>query len=271
MTDMTEQDLAPGGIDTTTPNVARIYDYLLGGKDNFAADRAAARRLIEAIPDVAAIARDNRSFLGRVVRYLATEGGVRQFLDLGGGLPTQVNVHELAQGVATGVHVVYVDNDPVVASHGRALLASGDQVAFVLGDLRDPASILGHPDVIRLLDLSQPVAVLCTSTLHFIEDEAEPHKIIAAYRNQLASGSYLAITHGTMEEDPEGEGGKAAGVYRQASSQLHVRPLPDVLRFFDGFELVKPGLTWITEWRPEPGTAPTGRQHSMRGGVGRKP
>jgi len=268
---MTTRNPPPDGIDTTKPNVARIYDYLLGGKDNFAADREAARRLIEAIPDVAAIARDNRSFLGRVVRYLATEGGIRQFLDLGGGLPTQANVHELAQGVAPGARVVYVDNDPVVASHGRALLASGDQVGMVLGDLRDPAGVLAHPDVTRLLDLTRPVAVLCTSTLHFIGDEAEPHTIIAAYRDQMAPGSYLTISHGTLEEDPANEGGKAEGVYRQASSQLHVRPLAEVLRFFDGFELVEPGLTWITEWRPEPGTAPVGRQHSMRGGVGRKP
>jgi len=267
---MTTQSPPGSGIDTTTPNVARIYDYLLGGKDNFAADREAARQLIEAIPDVAAIARDNRSFLGRVVRYLATRGGIRQFLDLGGGLPTQANVHELAQGVAPSARVVYVDNDPVVASHGRALLASGGQVGMVFGDLRDPAGILRHPDVLALLDLAQPVAVLCTSTLHFIADEAEPHAIIAEYRDRMAPGSYLAISHGTLEEDPGGEGGKAETVYRQASSQLHVRPLPEVRRFFDGLELVEPGLTWITEWRPEPGTAPTGRRHSMRGGVGRK-
>jgi SAM-dependent methyltransferase len=268
---MTMRNPPPDGIDISRPNVARIYDYLLGGKDNFAADREAARQLMEAIPDVAAIARDNRSFLGRVVRYLATQGGIRQFLDLGGGLPTQANVHELAQGVAPGARVVYVDIDPVVASHGRALLASGDQVGMVLGDLLDPASILQHPDVTGLLDLTRPLAVLCTSTLHFIGDETDPHKVIAEYRDHLAPGSYLAISHGTLEEDPEGEGGKAEGVYRRASSQLHVRPLPDVLRFFDGFELVDPGLTWITAWRPEPGTAPTGRQHSMRGGVGRKP
>ena len=268
---MAEQDRTPSGIDTTTPNVARIYDYLLGGKDNFAADREAAKRLTDAIPDVAAIARDNRSFLGRVVRYLVVEGGIRQFLDLGSGLPTQANVHELAQGVAPDARVVYVDNDSVVASHGRALLASGDQVGMVFGDLRDPASILRHPDVLGLLDLARPVAVLCTSTLHFIADEAEPHKIIAEYRDRLAPGSYLAITHGTLEEDPAGEGQAAEGVYRQASSQLHVRPPADVLRLFEGFELVEPGLAWITEWRPEPGTAPTGRQHSMRGGVGRKP
>jgi SAM-dependent methyltransferase len=271
MTGQNRGNRVPGGIDTTTPNVARIYDYLLGGKDNFAADREAARRLIEAIRDVAAIARDNRSFLGRVVRYLAIEGGIRQFLDLGGGLPTQANVHELAQGVAPESRVVYVDNDPVVASHGRALLASGDQVGMVFGDLRDPASILRHPEVLGLLHLARPLAVLCTSTLHFIADEAEPHKIIEEYRDHMAPGSYLAISHGTREEDPRGEVDKAEGIYRQASSQLHVRTRPEVLRFFDGFELVEPGLSWIAEWRPEPGTAPTGRQHSIRGGVGRKP
>jgi hypothetical protein len=268
---MTERDLAASGIDTTTPNVARIYDYLLGGKDNFAADREAAGQLVAAIPDVAAIARDNRSFLGRVVRYLTGQAGVRQFLDLGGGLPTQANVHELAQGVAPDVRVVYVDNDPVVASHGRALLFTRDRVAMVLADLRDPASVWQHPDVADLLDWTRPIAVLCTSTLHFVADEDEPHQIIAQYRDRMAPGSYLAITHGTMEEDPAGERDKAAGVYRRASSQLHVRPLADVRRFFDGFQLVEPGLVWITEWRPEPGTAPTGRAQSMRGGVGRKP
>ena len=267
---MTERGRAARAIDTSTPNVARIYDYLLGGKDNFAADREAARQLIAAIPDVAAIARDNRSFLGRAVRYLAGPAGIRQFLDLGGGLPTQANVHELAQGVAPGARVAYVDNDPVVASHGRALLASRDRVAMALADLRDPASVWQHPDVADLLDWTQPIAVLCTSTLHFVPDEDEPHKIIAGYRDHMAPGSYLAITHGTMEEDPAGERDKAAGVYRQASSQLHVRPLADVRRFFDGLELVEPGLVWITGWRPEPGTAPTGRAQSMRGGVGRK-
>jgi len=268
---MDGQDRVSDIIDTTRPNVARIYDYLLGGKDNFAEDRGAANRLIKAIPDVAAIARDNRSFLGRVVRYLAIEGGIRQFLDLGSGLPTQANVHELAQGVAPDARVVYVDKDPMVASHGRALLASRDHVGMVLGDLRDPARILQHPGVIGFLDLAQPLAVLCTSTLHFVADEAGPHQIIAAYRDHLAAGSYLAITHGTLEDDPAREGWAAEGVYHQASSQLHRRSMPEVLRFFAGFELIEPGLTWITEWRPEPLTEPVGRQHSMRGGVGRKP
>jgi hypothetical protein len=276
VTYMTEYDPASLSIDMTTPNVARIYDYLLGGKDNFAADRVAAQQLLDAIPDVAAIARDNRSFLGRVVRYLAAESGIRQFLDLGGGLPTQANVHQLAQGVlgfAPGVRVrvVYVDNDPVVVSHGRALLADGEDVAMVFGDIRRPDAILGHPDVTGLLDLSQPVAVLCTSTLHFIADEAEPHTFMMAYRDHLASGSYLAITHAVREEELTEERRGAEAVYRQASSQLHVRSLADVLRFFDGFELVEPGLAWLAEWRPEPETTPGGRLHSMRGGVGRKP
>jgi hypothetical protein len=268
---MTGQGATARSIDTSTPNVARIYDYLLGGKDSFAADREAARQLMAAIPDAAAIARDNRSFLGRVVRYLVMQAGIRQFLDLGSGLPTQANVHELAQGVVPYVRVVYVDNDPVVASHGRALLATRDRVAMAFADLCEPASVMEHPDVLGLIDWAQPVAVLCTSTLHFVADEARPHAVIAGYRDHMAPGSYLAITHGTLEEDPEGERDKAAGVYREASSQLHVRPLPEVRRFFDGFELVEPGLVWITEWRPEPGTAPIGRRQSMRGGVGRKP
>ena len=267
---MTERGLVARGVDTSTPNVARIYDYLLGGKDNFAADRTAAEQLIAAIPDVAGIARDNRSFLGRVVRYLVVQAGIRQFLDLGSGLPTQANVHELAQAVVPDVRVAYVDNDPVVVSHGQALLTSGDRVAVALADLRDPAGVMRHPDVAGLLDWAQPIAVLCTSTLHFVADEAEPHTIIAEYRDRMVPGSYLVITHGTMEEDPAGERDKAAGVYRRASSQLHVRPLADVRRFFDGFELVEPGLVWITEWRPEPATAATGRARSMRGGAGRR-
>jgi S-adenosyl methyltransferase len=267
---MTGRGLAARGIDTSTPNVARIYDYLLGGKDNFAADREAARRLTGVVPDVAAIARDNRSFLGRVVRYLAGQAGIRQFLDLGSGLPTQANVHELAQGVAPGVRVVYVDNDPVVASHGQALLATRDRVAMAFADLCEPGRVLERPEVRDLIDWAQPTAMLCTSTLHFVSDEAKPHAVMAEYRDQMAPGSYLVITHGTKEKNSPVERDRAAHVYREASSQLHLRPLPEVRRLFDGFELVEPGLVWIAEWRPEPGTAPAGRARSMRGGVGRK-
>jgi S-adenosyl methyltransferase len=273
MSQMTERGRAFGGIDTATPNVARIYDYLLGGKDNFAADRDAASELIALIPDVAAIARDNRSFLGRAVRYLAAERGITQFLDLGSGLPTQANVHELAQGVAPRARVVYVDHDPVVASHGRALLASGDRVAMILADLRETAAVLEHPEVRALIDLSRPLAVLCTSTLHFIPDEEGPHEVIAGYRDRLAAGSHLVITHGAdiPEEDPRGDVASATGVYRRASAQLHARPLAEIQRFFDGFELVDPGMVWLSEWRPEPGTERLGRLKSLRAGVARKP
>ena len=270
---MTTQNPPPNGIDISRPNVARIYDYLLGGKDNFTVDREAAKQLLAVTPDMAGIVRDNRSFIGRVVRHVADEGGIRQFLDLGGGLPTQTNVHEMAQRVAPDSRVVYVDIDPVVWSHGQALLAHGDQVAMVRADLRDPATVLRHPDVLALLDLTRPVAVVCASVLHFVADEYDPYRIIAEYRDHMAPGSYLAISHGataTAEEDPDDVVGGVTRVYRQASAQLHVRPLAGIQRFFDGFDLIDPGVVWINEWRPDPGVPPAGQPRSLRGGVGRK-
>jgi len=271
---MTERGLAARGIDTSTPNVARIYDYLLGGKDNFAADRAAAQQLITATPDIAGIVRDNRAFIGRAVRYLVEQAGIRQFLDLGGGLPTQLNVHEMARRGAPDARVVYVDNDPVVWMHGQALLARGDGVAMVCADLREPAGILQHPEVVQLLDLTQPVAVVCASVLHFVPDEDDPHRAIAEYRDHMAPGSYLVISHGasaTEEEDPTGVVDSFTSVYRQASAQLHVRSRPEIRRFFDGFDLVDPGVVWMNEWRPDPGIHSSGQVTSLRAGVGRKP
>jgi hypothetical protein len=269
-----EHDLGVRGIDTSIPNVARIYNYLLGGKDNFAADRQAAQQLLTAIPDIAAIVRDNRLFIARVVRYLTREAGIRQFLDLGAGLPVQSSVHEMAQAIAPRTRVVYVDNDPVACLHGHALLRSGDSVAMVLGDLREPAEILEHPDVLRVLDLAEPVAVLCACALHFVPDEEDPHQIVAGYRDRLAPGSYLAITHGTLgeteDEDPEHIADSATSVYQRASAQLHVRSLKEIERFFDGFDLIDPGVVWMTDWRPDPGVPPAGRSRSLRGGVGRK-
>jgi hypothetical protein len=271
---MTTQSPPPNGIDSTRPNVARIYDYLLGGKDNFAVDREAAKQLLAVTPDMAGIVRDNRSFIGRVVRHLAEEGGIRQFLDLGGGLPTQTNVHEMAQQVAPDSRVVYVDIDPVVWSHGQALLAHGDQVAMVRADLRDPATVLRHPEVRALLDLTRPVAVVCASVLHFVADDDDPYRIIAEYRDQMVPGSYLAISHGasaTAEEDPDDVVGGVTSVYRQASAQLHVRSLAGIRRFFDGFDLLEPGVVWINEWRTGPDFRSAGQPRSLRGGVGRKP
>jgi hypothetical protein len=267
---------APSGIDTTIPNVARIYDFLLGGKDNFAVDRAAAQHFSAVIPDIAAIAADNRAFLARAIRYLAAEAGIRQFLDLGGGLPTRSNVHQIAQEVAPDARVAYVDYDPVVVRHGEALLANGRNVAMAHADLTQPAAVLNHPQVRRVLDLSQPLALICTATLYFIPDEAHPHAVIAEYRDRMAAGSHLVISHashnpgeGPAEAAEEAE--DAAGVYRQASAQLHLRTLNDIRRFFDGFELVEPGVVWMSEWRPVPGTRPAGRLNSLYAGVARKP
>jgi S-adenosyl methyltransferase len=271
--DVKTRNPVPGDIDATRPNVARIYDYLLGGKDNFAADREAAKLLLKAAPDMAGIVRDNRSFIGRVVRFLAEEAGIRQFIDLGGGLPTQTNVHEMAQAVAPEARVVYVDNDPVVWSHGQALLAHGEQVAMIHADLREPAVVLGHPDVLALIDLTQPVAVVCASVLHFVPDSDEPHRVMAEYRGRLAAGSYLAISHGStgLTEDHDQVVDGVTSVYRQASAQLHVRSRTDVQRFFDGFEMAEPGLVWINEWRPDPGVPAAGQPQSLLGGLGRKP
>jgi O-methyltransferase involved in polyketide biosynthesis len=273
---MAEQ--ASRGIDTTIPNVARIYDYLLGGKDNFAADRAAAKQFLTVIPDIAAIAADNRAFLARAVRYLAAEAGIRQFLDLGGGLPTRSNVHEIAQQVAPDARVVYVDYDPVVVLHGKALLANGRNVAMAQADLTEPATVLDHPEVRRVLDLGQPLALICTATLYFVSDDAQPHAVIAEYRDQIAAGSYLAISHATSSvaegisaEDAAEAVGEVSDVYRQASAQLHLRTREEIRRFFDGFELAEPGVVWMSEWRPVPGVQPAGRIQSLYAGVGRKP
>lgn len=246
---------------------------MLGGKDNFSVDREAADRLLAAVPHFAGVVRDNRSFIGRAVRYLAGEAGVRQFLDLGAGLPTRSCVHEMAQAIAPDALVVYVDNDPVVCAHGRALLRPDDGIAVVEGDLREPAVILQHPEVTSLLDFRKPVAVLCAAVLHFVPDEEKPHEIMAAYRDHLAPGSHLVITHGpsgTREEDPSGYIESVTNVYRQASANLHVRSLPEIERFFDGFELVDPGVVWMTDWRPDPSILP-GAGRSLRAGVGRKP
>jgi hypothetical protein len=267
--------ISGAGIDTSVPNVARIYDYVLGGKDNFAADREAAQRLLAALPDIAGVVRDNRSFIGRVVRFLAGEAGIRQFLDLGAGLPTQSCVHEMAQAVAPDARVVYVDHDPVVCSHSQALLGPRARIGVVLGDICRPAEILRHPELLSKLDLSEPVGVLCACVLHFVPDEAKPHEIVAEYRDYLVPGSYLAITHGivapTPEDDPEGAVQSVTNVYAHASAQMHVRSLPEIERFFDGFELLDPGVVWMADWRRDPAIPPAGRKDSLFGGVGRKP
>lgn len=240
----------PPDLDLGKPTIARAYDVLLGGKDNFAADRAAAERVLHALPLARDVARTNRRFLVDVVTMLA-ERGIRQFLDIGSGLPTQDNVHEAAQRTAPDARVVYVDYDPVVRVHARALLAHNANTAVVEADLRDPESILDHPKVHAMIDFEQPVGLLMLAILHFVPDEAEPYEVVKRLRAPLCSGSYLAITHahaGAVSEETEREVRGAYGKTR--AGDLVPRRPEEQLRFFDGTEILDPGMTPIEDWRP---------------------
>jgi hypothetical protein len=257
------------GIDVKVPSPARIYDYLLGGKDNFAADRELAEVILRQAPVARAGALANRRFLGRAVEFLA-RAGIRQFLDLGTGLPSQNNVHEVAQRVCPDARVVYVDNDPVVLNHGEALLAGGESTVVICEDMREPERILAHPDVQRLIDFSEPVAVMFVSVLHFVTDEQDPWGIVSAMTEPLVPGSYLTLSHSTLDGRPAEFIAEFEKTYR-VSAPLVVRSREAVTRFFDGFELVDPGLVYTTEWRSdEVERARTGGE-GMLGGVGRKP
>ena len=246
-------DGTSAGLDTGSPNVARMYDYWLGGKDNFAADREAAERVVEISEGrVVRGVRLNRAFLRAAVRA-AAEAGVRQFLDLGSGLPTQENVHEAAAAAAPGARTVYVDNDPVVCAHGRALLAGAGNVGFAEADLRRPDAVLGHPVVRDMIDFSAPVALLLVSVLHFVDDADDPHALVARYRDALAPGSRLILSHLATDAFPE-QMARAEQVYEGASARLGARPSALIRRFFDGFELLPPGLTGPREWLEGGGT-----------------
>ncbi len=258
----------PAGLDVTTPNIARMYDYFLHGKDNFAADREAADKLTEAMPLLPAVARANRAFVHRAVRFAAAEQGIRQFIDIGAGLPTQGNVHQVAREAAPDARVVYVDNDPVVCSHGRALLAD-DAAQIIEADLRRPEEIISHPLTRKLIDFAEPVTLLVTSVLHFVPDDDDPHGAIARFGEVMAPGSCLIISHGTLETDPDDPRARlSTEVYSRASAPLVLRPVSEVRRLFGGFELVEPGLVWISQWRPSPSEGVNGVAETLRGGVG---
>jgi hypothetical protein len=263
-------------INTSVPNPARIYDYFLGGKDNFPADREVAEQVVAIAPVARDIVEDNRAFLRRAVRLLAGEAGIRQFIDLGSGLPTQGNVHEIAQAVAPDARVVYVDNDAMVVTHSRALLA-GDNTAAIEADLRDPDSVMRHPEVRELIDFDQPIALLLMAILHFIPDDEDPYGIVARFRDAMAAGSYLAISHGTRDIPVRPDmspaamaemGAKVERLYQLTTSSLVTRTRAQVERFFDGFDLVEPGLVEIQLWRPDDSDSllPGG----FYGGVGRR-
>ena len=263
----------PPEINTNVAHPARVYDYWLGGKDNFPADRALAEQMMQAIPHMPAMAAANRAFLGRAVRYLVGEAGIRQLLDIGTGIPTSPNVHEVAQAAAPETRVVYVDNDPIVLAHARALLTSqqAGETAFILADLREPGSILGHPTLTATLDLRQPVAVLLVAVLMYFRDSDRPNpfEMVAALLEPMASGSHLAVSHPTPDFNPEATA-RAVAAAEQAGITLVPRSRAEVEGLFAGLEVVDPGVTPVLAWRPdEPPADP--HQAWYWAGVGRKP
>jgi trans-aconitate methyltransferase len=261
-------------VDASVPNAARVYDFFLGGKENYAIDRELAEKILAILPDTADFCRANRGFLQRAVRFLAGQAGVRQFLDIGTGLPTMGNVHEIAQEAAPGARVAYVDYDPVVLAHARALLADDRDVIAVEGDLRAPGAILADAGVRQLIDFSQPVAVLIVAVLHFVTDAGRPYEAVRTVVDALPSGSYLVLTHSTPDDVSDDVTEAMKDVYSGASAQVAPRSFQDIARFFDGLELIDPGLVNVTLWRPGPPSrrpSPAPRRSLIYGGVARKP
>jgi len=244
-------DWAPPEVDTTKAHPARIYDYLLGGKDHFDADREAAEFIIKALPGARDMVQENRAFLGRAVRHLA-EAGITQFLDIGTGIPGPGNTGDVARAVRPDARVVYVDYDPVVAAHSRALLAGADPAltAIVVADVREPASILDNPAVRAVLDFDRPIAVLMVALLHFIKPEEDAHGIVAALRDALPAGSAVVISHGTDGGDPATSAEARKG-WDNAISQFTIRDRDDITALFDGLELVPPGVVNVPLWHPD--------------------
>lgn len=261
----------PPGIDPNVPSIARVYDYVLGGKDHYEPDRRAAQSFIDVIPDSPLIARDNRLFLRRAVRYLVAEAGIRQIIDIGSGLPTAGNVHEIAHDVDPAVQVVYVDNDPIVLAHGRALLATNPNTTVIVADLHRPDSIFDDPTTREFIDLAEPFAVLTGGILHHLADDEDPEGIARALVDRLPSGGYFLTTNFLSGDDPRApdieraflEGGLGTGRFRTREEQL---------RYFDGLELVDPGFVHANEWRPDDDTPTDSPVHALyAGGVARKP
>jgi SAM-dependent methyltransferase len=259
-------------LDTTKPHSARVYDYYLGGKDHFAADRETGQKAMQSWPAVRTAVRENRAFLGRAVRYLAGEAGIRQFLDIGAGLPSADNVHEVAQVAAPESRVVYVDNDPIVLAHARALLTSTPEgrTAYIEADLRNPEAILASPAVAQTLDLGRPAALMLVAVLHFLVDAEEPARLVATLLGALAPGSYLVASHVTPEYDPEGVGGLER-TYRQAGIPAQARTAAEFAALaFRGLEMIDPGVVLVSEWRRTSGSRPLPAEVNWYGGIGRK-
>jgi SAM-dependent methyltransferase len=261
---------APQQLDPAVPSVARMYDFMLGGKANYPSDREAVAKLIEISPDVPRVARWNRQFLGRAVRFVASRG-VTQFLDVGAGLPTQENVHQVARSIVPQATTVYVDNDPAVLSQANALVAGDALTTVVAGDVREPADILRDPQVRAALDFSRPVCLLLVAILHFVPDSYDPGGLVAEFRAALAPGSYLILSHATTDGSPVQTAARqvdeSGAVYDRATAPLAMRDRTQVAALLDGFELVEPGLVQVSDWRPD---EPVSDYVWMLGAVGRK-
>jgi hypothetical protein len=262
----TNADWVPQGMNIEVPSAARIYDYLLGGAHNFEVDRAVAKKIVELLPDARQVARSNREFLVRAVRHLAGQG-ITQFLDLGSGIPTAGNVHEVAQVVNPLARVVYVDHDPVAVAHSELILAGNERATIVDGDMTDPDEVLAAPAVHRLIDFSRPVGVLLVAVLHFVPEDKDPAGIVRRYVDALPNGSYVALSHLTADQYPAEMAGVIEAM-RGSRDPMYFRAYAEVASFFDGLELIEPGVVSAPLWHAEPGDD-TG-QRGVYAGVGRK-
>jgi hypothetical protein len=268
-----DPDWLPPEINTGVAHSARVYDYWLGGKDNFAADRVLGDAIIATIPSVPLLARDNRALLGRAVRYLAREGGIRQFLDIGTGIPAAGNTHEVAQAVAPDSRIVYVDHDPIVLAHARALMTSdpAGATAFIRGDFREPGKILADPALHATLDLDKPVALMLVAILHFFTDDENPHGIVSSLVDALPSGSYLTVTNLTADFMDPDQAASATQAGRQGGITYVPRSQAQVAAFLDGLGLVDPGVVPMQAWRPDGGALTDPHGPTSYAAMGRKP
>jgi SAM-dependent methyltransferase len=260
---------APQEVDIDRPSAARVYDYYLGGSHNFAVDREMGRQAIADWPDLPRVMQANRAFMRRAVRYCLAQG-IDQFLDVGSGIPTVGNVHEVAQAENPAARVVYVDIDPVAVAHSSAILASDPRTGVVLADFLDVDAVLGDPVTRSVLDLDRPVALLVVALLHFVGDERRPAEALARYRHALVPGSHLVLSHASADALPADRAHEHVALYRRTATPMSMRPHDEVVRFFDGFTLLEPGVVGIPFWRPD-GAPPAGAERNPGyAGVGRR-
>ncbi|MCK9893544.1 SAM-dependent methyltransferase [Frankia sp. AgB32] len=265
-------DIVPAALDIDVPHSARMYDYYLGGKENFRADREAAEKVIAAAPEAPLMARENRAFMNRAVAHLAADHGVRQFLDIGTGIPTGPNLHEIVQAIDPAARIVYADYDPLVLTHARALLGGTREgrTAYLQADLREPLPLLASDEVRDTLDLTRPVGLCLVAILHFITDEEDPYGVVRTLLDGLPSGSYLTLSHAVSDAATAGAG-SIVSTYQKSSSSLTLRTTEQIRAFFDGLDLLDPGVTLVPAWRPA-GPLPDGHERVwIAGGVARLP